>query len=34
MTKNLKVSKASSVISMSNCPKNFQSQCGIAYRSV
>ena len=29
----LKVSMASNVTKMSNCPRNFESQCGIAYRS-
>lgn len=31
---NLKISKKSSVVRMSNCPKNTESQCGIMYRSM
>ena len=34
MRVNLKVRAASSVKAMSNCPKNFEAQCGIAYRSM
>lgn len=33
MKKNLKVSKASNIVCMSNCPKAFEWQCGIAYRT-
>ena len=33
MKVDLKVSKASNIVCMSNCPKAFESSCGIAYRS-
>jgi hypothetical protein len=29
----LNVSKVSSVVTMANCPKAWESDCGIAYRS-
>ena len=33
MKVDLKISKASEVVTMANCPKTSQAQCGIMYRS-
>lgn len=33
MSAELKINKTSNVVKMSNCPKNQESVCGIAYRA-
>jgi len=34
MKVDLKVTAASRIVTMSNCPKNMESTCGIMYRSM